>query len=56
MLKIVNYRCGLCDTDTELVIYKDEDAPDTIECEACRATAYKFNLKNNSQRWRFADQ
>ena len=53
-MKLVNYRCKDCNKDTEELVKDREDTPEEIEC-SCGGCAKQFNLKQNPQRWRYAD-
>jgi hypothetical protein len=60
MLKIFIWKCGSCGTDFE-VFYNAAELKELIEDGTpqlclCGGNLYPYNFKNNSQRWRFADE
>jgi len=56
MIKLNNYRCPACDIDHE--VWVDTEADDTAlpaRCPLCGYQMRPWNIKNNTQRYRFCD-
>ena len=57
-MKLVNYRCSLCEKDHEELYTTSEwetvkDCHELEEKCECGGTFVKFDYKNNSQVWKF---
>lgn len=54
-MKLVNYKCNMCEKEDEHLFDDTTDAPELIGYCVCGGEIKKFNFKNNSQRWLYCD-
>lgn len=59
-MKLFNYRCPKCGKEKDVLLTSEEQAEPwpIIPCETCGDGQYmeQFNLKNNSQVWKYNDK
>ena len=54
-MKLLNYKCTHCDTETEILQSVSDPIEDEIQCK-CGAKAVKWNFKQNNQNWKYNDR
>lgn len=55
-MKLVNYKCTKCKREAEELFQDSETPKDTLGKCSCGGELKKWNLKNNSQVWKWNDK